>query len=110
MKRTMSKSVPQVHRLHGKIVYPIDVREETIEMEGVVETHYSYFKVMLEDRGDDISDPTIFAKKRYADLRRLAPIPHGYGSKEEQLEMQQEQGLSAWQDHCANVKAAWPKK
>jgi len=110
MKRTMSKSVPQLRRLHGKIIYPVDVREVNVEEDdGTTETHYSYFKVELTDRGDDLSDPSVFAKRRYADLRRLAPAPHGYGSKEEQLEMQQEQGFSVWQDHCQQVKNNFPK-
>ena len=109
MKRTMSKSVPQLRRLHGKIIYPVDVQEVTIETEEGTETHYSYFKVELTDHGDDLSDPSAFAKQRYADLRRLAPIPHGYGSKEEQLEMQQEDGITKWRSHCSNVKSNWPK-
>ena len=111
MKRTMSKSIPQLRRLHGRIIYPVDVRKVSVEEEidGTTETHYSYFKVELEDRGDDLSDPAVFAKQRYADLRRLAPFPHGYGSKDEQLEMQQEQGFTAWQDHCQQVRDNFPK-
>jgi len=109
MKRTMSKSVPQLRRLHGKIIYPVDVQEVSVETEEGAETHYSYFKVELTDRGDDLSDPSVFAKRRYADLRRLAPMPHGYGTVREQLEMLQEKGMSEWQGRCSGVKNSWPK-
>ncbi len=111
MKRTMSKSVPQLRRLHGRIIYPVDVREVSVEADddGTTETHYSYFKIELEDRGDDLSDPSAFAKRRYADLRRLAPMPHGYGTVQEQLEMLQEKGFAPWQDHCQQVKNNFPK-
>ena len=110
MKRTYSKDMPQLKRLHNKIIYPVDVQEIEVKTEeGNIETHYSYYKVELIDYGDDINNKTEFAKQRYAELRRKPPIPHGYGSKEEQMEMQQEQGFSAWQDHCQQVKNNWPK-
>ena len=111
MKRTQSKQYPELRRLRGKIIYPVDIQEVSIEAEdGGTETHYNFFAVELPDHGDDLSDKTAFAKKRYAELRRLSPLPHGYGSRDEQLEMQQEQGFSVWQDHCSDVKAAWPKQ
>lgn len=110
MKRTYSKHSPKVHRLHHKIIYPVDVQEVSVEAEdGTTETHYSFYAVEFEDRGDDISDPTAFARKRYAELRRKAPMPLGYGTVQEQLEMMQEKGFSEWQQHCTGVKDKFPR-
>ena len=110
MKRRQSKQYPELRRLRGKIIYPVDIQEVSIEAEDdTTETHYSFFAVELPDHGDDLSDKTTFAKKRYAELRRLSPMPHGYGSRDEQLEMQQEQGFASWQDHCQQVKDTFPK-
>ena len=111
MIKTQSKQHPVLKRLHKKIIYPVDIQDVQVkDGDGTTETHYSYYQVELDDWGDDISDSVNFAKKRYADLRKLAPMPHGYGSKDEQLEVQQEQGFSAWRDHCINVKNNFPKE
>lgn len=109
MHKAQSKVQPTIKRLRGKIIYPVDVQEIVIDNEdNSTEIHYSFYPVELEDKGDDIQSSN-FTQRRYADLRRLAPMPLGYGSQDEQLEMQQEQGLDAWVAHCLNVKNNWPK-
>lgn len=110
MNKTYSKTKPQLRRLHGKIIYPVGIEEVEVKTEdGNTETHYNYYKLQLKDYGDDLSDKTAFSKNRYAELRRKSPVPYGYGSKEEQMEIMQEQGFTAWQDHCQQVKTNWPK-
>lgn len=110
MRKAQSKSYPEVKRLKHKIIFPvgIDTLQRTDE-EGGSETYYEFYPIELTDQGEDISNKDAFARKRYVDLRKLSPIPYGYGTQDEQFEMQQEQGFSAWQTHCQGVKSNFPK-
>lgn len=45
----------------------------------------------------------------YAEKRKQPISEGGYGTWQKQLEIMNEQGFEAWQAHCAEVKARFPK-
>ena len=45
----------------------------------------------------------------YKQKRQQPLSENGYGTPTEQLEMMNEQGFTAWQAHCAEVKTRFPK-
>jgi hypothetical protein len=45
----------------------------------------------------------------YAEKRRQPIAKGGYGTWNEQLEIMNEKGFEAWQNHCAAVKERFPK-
>lgn len=51
----------------------------------------------------------ITPEKTWQEKRRASIAEGGYGTWQEQLEMINEQGLEAWQAHCAQVKLNIPK-
>lgn len=106
MTRVYSDQYPQICRLQGVILFPHDIREESVSGEdGKSRTVYSCVLLRLTDRGQPISDGKAFAARHYDDIRAQL-----YPPIQEQLDKIYHAGIDAWKaEMIAPVKSAYPK-
>lgn len=69
MRRAYSNEIPKLQRLQGVILYPLDVVQTADELGNEI---YQYEELVIEDTGQDISDPAVFEKENWAMLRTAA--------------------------------------
>lgn len=69
MRVAFSNEHPKLQRLQGAILYPSNV-VETTDAEG--NRVYRYEELVIEDTGQDISEPAVFEKENWAMLRTAA--------------------------------------
>jgi hypothetical protein len=90
--RTYSDTPPKVTRLQGKILFPRDIREETVtDDEGETRTQYSCDLLSLDDAGQSVSGPD-FTTANYAALRQAAILKHWPQSSQNEAVMEDAAG------------------